>query len=70
MGFEPLSKEWKKEKEKDFLISASKATNGKIMGSYLIEKNGYVIIISGIASTKRYSGLNKYLKEIFNSLTF
>ncbi len=67
-GFTPVSKEWGKKNGIEYLLSVSKNSHDRVMESYIIKKEGYVIHISGISDKNKYSSMNRNLKDIFSSL--
>jgi len=67
-GFTPVAKEWGKINDIDYLVTVSKNSFGRITESYMVKKEGYIILISGSSEKKRYSSMSRNLKGIFSSL--
>jgi len=69
-GFDPVAKEWGKQKDFDYLVSISKNRYNGVMESYIIKKDNYALLISGITERGKYSLMNRCLKDIFTSIDF
>ncbi len=67
-GFSMIEKNWGKKNNCDYIKSTSKNTYDGIMESYMIPKNGYVIILSGKTTGDMYRQLNRTLSDIFRNL--
>ena len=67
-GFSMTEKNWGKKDNCDYIKSTAKNRYDGIMESYMISKNGHVIILSGKTTGDKYRQLNRTLAEIFSKL--
>jgi len=67
-GFSMTEKNWGKKDNSDYIKTTAKNRYDGIMESYMISKNGHVIILSGRTTGDKYRQLNRTLAEMFNRL--
>jgi hypothetical protein len=67
-GFSMIEKNWGKKDNSDYIRITSKNSYDGIMESYLISKNGHVIILSGKSTGDMHRYLNIILAEMFRNL--
>jgi len=67
-GFSMTEKNWGKKNNSDYIKSTAKNRYDRIMESYMIAKDGHVIILSGKTTGDMYRQLNRTLADIFRNL--
>ncbi|HNX24139.1 MAG TPA: hypothetical protein PKG60_08815 [Spirochaetota bacterium] len=67
-GFSMTEKTWGKIKNSDYIKSTAKNRYDGVMESYMVAKNGHVIILSGKTTGDMYRQLNRTLADIFNNM--
>jgi hypothetical protein len=61
-------KNWGKKNDSDYIKTVAKNRYDGIMESYIMAKNGYVIILSGKTTGDMYRQMNRTLAEIFRNM--
>lgn len=67
-GFFMIEKIWGKKDNSDYIKSTAKNSYDGIMESYMVAKNGYVVILSGRTTGDMYRQLSRTLGEVFTKL--
>ncbi|MCL1865211.1 MAG: hypothetical protein FWF73_05305 [Spirochaetes bacterium] len=67
-GFTMTEKNWGKKDNCDYIKSTAKNRYNRIMESYMIAKNGHIIIFSGETSGDMYKHLTKTLDNLFMNI--
>lgn len=67
-GFSMIEKNWGKKNSFDFIKSTAKNSYDVVMESYMIAKNGHVIILSGKTTGDMYRQMNRTLADVFNNM--
>jgi len=67
-GFSMVEKNWGKKNNSDYIKSIAKNSYDGVMESYMVAKNGYVIILSGRTTGDMYRQLSRTLDRIFTKL--
>jgi|GEM_PF-740780 len=67
-GFTMTEKNWGKKDNCEYIKSTAKNRYNRIMESYMIAKNGHIIIFSGETSTDLYKHLAKTLDTLFMNI--
>jgi hypothetical protein len=67
-GFTMTEKNWGKKDNCDYIKSTAKNRYNRIMESYMIAKNGHIIIFSGETSGDMYKYLAKTLDNLFTNI--
>ena len=64
-GYTMTSKNWGKKDDCEYIKSTAKNRYNRIMESYMIVKNGHIIILSGETGADMYKHLSRILNDIF-----
>jgi hypothetical protein len=67
-GFSMTEKNWGKKNDSDYIRTTAKNRYDGIMESYIMAKNGYIIILSGKTTGDMYRQMNRTLAEIFRNM--
>ena len=67
-GFTMTGKNWGKKNDCEYIKSTAKNRYNRIMESYMIAKNGHIIILSGETSGDMYKYLTKTLDSLFTNI--
>lgn len=67
-GFSMIEKNWGKKDSSDFIKSTAKNAYDGIMESYMIAKDGHVIILSGKSTGDTHRQMNRMLADVFNNM--
>ena len=67
-GFSMIEKNWGKKENSDYLKCTAKNRYDGVMESYMMAKNGYIIILTGKTTGDMYRQMNRTLEEMFRNL--
>ncbi len=67
-GFTMIKKNWGTLRNTEFLWTLASGSMERVMESYMIRKNGYVIILSGRCIKNKYDFMRRQMAEVFTSM--